>query len=69
MIKAPALRQGCFHVWDSASVHQNVQKTDCPLWTFVIFGDIIKPHVNICIFYVNFKEEQENGKKNEDHGR
>ena len=44
------------------------KKTDCPLWTFVIFGDIIKPHVNICIFYVKSKEEQENGKKNEDHG-
>ena len=50
-------------------VPQNVQKTDRPLWTFVIFGDIIKPHVNNYIFYVNFKEEQENGKKNEDHGR
>ena len=45
------------------------KKTDRPLWTFVIFGDIIKPHVNNYIFYVNFKEEQENGKKNEDHGR
>ena len=50
-------------------VPQNVQKTDRPLWTFAIFGDIIKTHVNIYIFYVNFKEEQENGKKNEDHGR
>ena len=48
---------------------QKIQKPDRPLWTFVIFGDIIKPHVNNYIFYVNFKEEQENGKKNEDHGR
>ena len=33
-------------------VPQNVQKTDRPLWTFAIFGDIIKIHVNIYIFYV-----------------
>ena len=33
-------------------VPQNVQKTDRPLWTFAIFGDIIKAHVNIYIFYV-----------------
>ena len=45
------------------------KKTDRPLWTFVIFGDIMRIHVNIYIFYVKLKEEQENGKKNEDHGR
>ena len=44
-------------------------KNDCPLWTFAIFGDIIKSHVNMYIFNVKSKEEQENGKKNEDHGR
>ena len=51
------------------AVLQKIQKPDRPLWTFVIFGDIIKPHVNIYIFNVKSKEEQENGKKNEDHGR
>jgi len=51
------------------TVHQKIQKTDCPLWTFAFFGDIIKTHVNNYIFYVKLKEEQENGKKNEDHGR
>ena len=51
------------------TVPQKIQKTDCPLWTFAFFGDIIKSHVNMYIFNVKSKEEQENGKKNEDHGR
>ena len=28
------------------TVPQNVQKTDYPLWTFAVFGDIMKTHVN-----------------------
>ena len=51
------------------TVHKKIQKTDCPLWTFILFGDIIKTHVNNYIFYVKLKDEQENGKKNEAHGR
>ena len=61
-----SLIPGSFYI----GVHPKIyKKTDRPLWTFVIFGDIIKPHVNIYIFNVKSKEEQENGKKNEDHGR
>ena len=55
---------------DAGQLHPKIyKKTDSPLWTFAIFRDIMKLHVYICIFYVKSKEEQENGKKNEDHGR